>query len=208
MIRLKLMLIFNYETLIDPLLTDIRKFTPEFSSMSPGDRVLDVCCGTGAQVLEYGRRGIIATGVDISPSMLKIALRNKRKQKLGNASFHLADATELPFANNCFDYASVSLGLHDKERLTRYRVVSEMRRVVKQDGALIFIDYPVPLAKSIWAGLSRTVEFLAGGDHYESFKDYIISDGLEDILKVYHLREDDRSYLKGGLIVIIKARII
>jgi len=80
MIRLKLMLIFNCETLIDPLLRDIRKFTPEFSGMSPGDRVLDVCCGTGAQVLEYGRRGIIATGVDISPSMLKIALRNRSNE--------------------------------------------------------------------------------------------------------------------------------
>lgn len=208
MIRFQAMLIFNYETLIDPLLRDIRKFTPEFSGMSPGDRVLDVCCGTGAQVLEYGRRGIIATGVDISPSMLKIALRNKMKQKLENVSFHLADATKLPFASNRFDYASVSLGLHDKGRLTRYRVVSEMRRVVKQDGALIFIDYPVPPVNSIWAGLSRTVEFLAGGDHYKGFKDYIISGGLEDILKVHHLREDERSYLKSGLVVIIKASII
>ena len=208
MIRLKVMLIFNYETLIDPLLIDIRKFTPEFSGMRPEDRVLDVCCGTGAQVLEYGRCGIVATGVDVSPSMLKMASRNKKRQKLENLSFYLADATELPFASNCFDYASVSLGLHDKERLTRYKVVSEMMRVVKQDGALIFIDYSVPLVKSIWGSLSQTVEFLAGGEHYKGFKDYIISGGLEDILKVYHLSEDDRSYLKGGLVVIIKARII
>lgn len=201
------MLIFNYETLIDPLLRDIRKFTPEFSGMRPGDRVLDVCCGTGAQVIEYGRRGVIATGIDNDPSMLKTALKNRAKQKLGNVSFHLADATKLPFDDSCFDYASVSLALHDKGRSTRYGVVSEMKRVVKQDGALIFIDYSVPLARSIWGGLSRTVEFLAGGDHYAGFKDYVDSDGLEDILKMHHLRVDDRSYLKDGLMVIIKARI-
>lgn len=148
-----------------------------------------------------------ATGVDNDPSILKIALKNRTKQNLENVSFHLADATKLPFDDSCFGYASVSLALHDKERLTRYRVVSEMKRVVKQDGALIFIDYPVPLARSIWGGLARTVEFLAGGDHYAGFKDYVGSGGLEDILKVHHLRVDDRSYLKGGLMVIIKARI-
>ena len=201
------MLIFSYETLIDPLLREIRGFTPEFSGMKPGDSVLDVCCGTGAQVLEYGRRGISATGIDISTSMLKVASRNTTKQKLTNVSFYLADATKLPFANNCFDYVSVSFGLHDKGRLTRYGVVSEMKRVVKQDGTLIFIDYAVPLDKSIWAGLSRTVEFLVGGEHYRGFKDYVASGGLEDILKVYHLRKDDSICLKGGLIIIIKARI-
>ena len=201
------MLIFSYETLIDPLLREIRGFTPEFSGMKPGDSVLDVCCGTGAQVLEYGRRGISATGIDISTSMLKVASRNTTKQKLTNVSFYLADATKLPFANNCFDYVSVSFGLHDKGRLTRYGVVSEMKRVVKQDGTLIFIDYAVPLDKSIWAGLSRTVEFLVGGEHYRGFKDYVASGGLEDILKVYHLRKDDSICLKGGLIMIIKARI-
>jgi len=37
-----MMFIFNYETLIDPLLRNIRKFTPEFSGMNAGDRVLTV----------------------------------------------------------------------------------------------------------------------------------------------------------------------
>jgi hypothetical protein len=82
-----------------------------------------------------------------------------------------------------------------------------MKRVVKQDGALVFIDYAVPMTKGIWAVLSRTVEFLAGGDHYAGFKDYVDSGGLEDILKTHHLCEDDRSELKDGLMVIIKARI-
>jgi ubiquinone/menaquinone biosynthesis C-methylase UbiE len=109
------MFIFNYETLIDPLLSDIRRYTPEFSGMRPGDQVLDVCSGTGTQVIEYARCGIISTGVDISPSMLKVALRKKMKQNLENISFYLADAAKLPFANNCFDYVSVSFGLHDKE---------------------------------------------------------------------------------------------
>ena len=201
------MLIFSYETLIDPLLREIRGFTSEFSGMKPGDSVLDVCCGTGAQVLEYGRRGICAAGIDISPSMLKVASRNTVKQKLTNVSFYLADATKLPFIDNCFDYASVSLGLHDKDRLTRHRVVSEMVRIVNQEGTLIFVDYAVPMDKGILAKLSMAVEFLAGHKHYRGFKDYVAGGGLEDILKVHHLRKEDSVCLKGGLIIIIKARI-
>ncbi len=82
-----------------------------------------------------------------------------------------------------------------------------MMRVVRPDGALVFIDYPVPPVSSIWGFLSRTVEFIAGGDHYEGFKDYIISGGLEHILKVFNLHEEKRDYLKGGLVAIIKARV-
>jgi ubiquinone/menaquinone biosynthesis C-methylase UbiE len=207
MLRFKPMILLNYETIIDPLLADIRKFAPEFCGMRAGDRVLDVCCGTGAQVIEYGRRGIIATGVDIDPNMLKVALRNRAKRELLNIYFYLADATELPFNDNCFNYVSVSLALHDKPKLTRYKVVSEMMRVVRPDGALIFIDYPVPPVTGISGFLSRSVEFIAGGDHYEGFKDCIISGGLEHILKVFNLDEEKRDCLKGGLVTIIKARI-
>jgi len=66
---------------VDPLLRDSRKHIPEFSGMGAGDKAIDVCRATGAQVLEYRRRGIVAPGIDISPSMLKIATRNTRRQK-------------------------------------------------------------------------------------------------------------------------------
>jgi demethylmenaquinone methyltransferase/2-methoxy-6-polyprenyl-1,4-benzoquinol methylase len=200
-----MMFMFNYETLVDPLLRDIRKYTPEFSGMRAGDKAIDVCCGTGAQVLEYGRRGIVATGIDISPSMLKIATRNIRRQKAVNVSFQLANATSLPFPDGYFDYASISLGLHDKEKPIRYQIISEMKRVVKQDGALILIDFQVPLPRNVWGVSARAIEFLAGGSHYQGFKDYLANEGLEDILKNHGLREECRTYLKNGLLVATKA---
>jgi len=195
---------FNYETLVDPLLRDLRKFTPEFSGVKAGDKVIDVCCGTGAQVLEYGRRGIIAIGIDSSQGMLKIATRNRMRQKAVNVSFQLADATNLPFPDSYFDYATVSLGLHDKEKPIRYQIISEMKRVVKQDGALILIDYRVPLPMNVWAASARAIEFLAGGSHYQGFKDYLANGGIEDILKNHGLREECRTYLKSGLLAATK----
>ncbi len=195
---------FNYETLVDPLLRDLRKFTPEFSGMKAGDKVIDVCCGTGAQVLEYGRHGIIATGIDSSQGMLKIATRNRMRQKAVNVSFQLADATNLPFPDGYFDYATVSLGLHDKEKPIRYQIISEMKRIVKQDGALILIDFQVPLPRNAWAVFARAIEFLAGGSHYQGFKNYLANGGLEDIVKNHGLREECRTYRKSGLLVAAK----
>ena len=195
---------FNYETLVDPLLRDLRKFTPEFSGMKAGDKVIDVCCGTGAQVLEYGRHGIIATGIDNSRDMLKIATRNRMRQKAVNVSFQLADATNLPFPDGYFDYATVSFGLHDKEKPIRYQIIFEMKRVVKQNGALILVDFQVPLPRNAWAVFARAIEFLAGGSHYQGFKDYLANGGLEDILKNHGLREECKTYLKSGLIAATK----
>jgi ubiquinone/menaquinone biosynthesis C-methylase UbiE len=199
-----MMFMFNYETLVDPLLRDLRKFTPEFSGMKAGDKVIDVCCGTGAQVLEYGRHGIIATGIDSSQDMLKIATRNRMRQKAVNVSFQLADATNLPFPDGYFDYATVSFGLHDKEKPIRYQIIFEMKRVVKQNGALILVDFQVPLPRNAWAVFARVIEFLAGGSHYRGFKDYLANGGLDDILKNHALREEYRAYLKSGLIAATK----
>ena len=199
------MLLLNYETLIDRFLRDVRRITPEFSGMKAGDGVLDVCCGTGAQVLEYGRRDVIATGVDISQRMLNVAVRNMIKQKAVNVSFQLADATNLPFPDRSFDYASICLGLHDKERLIRDRIIGELKRVVKQYGALIFIDFQVPMPNNVWAAFARTIEFLAGRSNYRAFKDYLRSGGLRQLLRSHGLQEDSTVYLKGGLIVISKA---
>jgi ubiquinone/menaquinone biosynthesis C-methylase UbiE len=201
------MFILNYETLIDPLLRDVRISTPGFSGMKAGDKVIDVCCGTGAQVFEYGRQGIIATGIDISQSMIERATRNKVLQKAENVFFQLADATALPFPDGSFDYATISLGLHDKEETVRNRIISEMKRVVKKDGAMVIVDYQIPLPVNAFAALARTIEFLAGGAHYRCFKDFYANRGIEDIIKNHGLREERRTYLLHGVLVASKARI-
>jgi ubiquinone/menaquinone biosynthesis C-methylase UbiE len=199
------MLIFNYETLIDPIFRDVRKFVPEFSGMKAGDKVIDICCGTGAQVLEYGRCGINATGIDIDPNMIKTAAKNHAKSGGGNISFQLADASALTFPDGCFDYASVSLALHDKEKKLQSCIISEMKRVVKKGGFLLIIDYNAPLPGHPWAVCARVIEFFVGGSHYQSFKKYLSNGGTDNILKIHGLQEERRVNLKSGLLVVVKA---
>ncbi len=208
MLEFAVMRLLGYETLIDPFLKDMRIFIAQFADLNPGDRVLDVCCGTGAQILEYAQRGPIAVGIDNDPAMLRVAKGKRMKQKLDNISFQLADATSLPFKNSYFDYVSISFGLHDKIRQVRNRVVSEMKRVVKQHGVLIIADYEVPLPRNIWAIAARGIEFLVSGSHYEGFKDYLGSGGLDGILRTHNLLEEQRVRVKSGLVVIVKAKKI
>lgn len=200
------MFIFTYSAVIDPLLRDIRIYTPGFAGMKSGDKVLDVCCGTGDQALHYATRGIIATGIDLNAGMLEVGNKNKRKRGLGNVSLQMADAVDLPFENNFFDCASISFALHEKERTARYKIVSEMKRVVKREGALIFCDFMVPLPRNAFSYLIKAIEFVAGRDNFRYFKDYIEQGGLGELLKKNHLQEEKRDCLKNGTIVIIKTR--
>ena len=199
------MFFLNYATVIDPLLRNIRTYTLEFSGMRAGDRVLDVCCGTGDQAVYYAKRGIVATGIDSNPGMIKLTEKSKRKHGLENVSFQMADSTNLPFKDDFFNYASISLALHEQERTTRDRTISEMKRVVKKGGVLVFIDFPIPLPGNLYAYLIKTIEFLAGRQHYKYFRDYVDQGGLDEILKKNQLVEDKRGF-PNRIITVIRTK--
>jgi len=108
--------------------------------LAPGDRVLDVACGTGvvAQLAaeRVGPRGAIA-GVDPQPGMLEVA----RATTPSPVDWREASAEGLPFDDDTFDAALCSLGLQffaDKVGALR-----EMRRVVG-DGGRIAVGVPGP----------------------------------------------------------------
>lgn len=69
---------------------------------APGDRVLDVGCGTGALVEAAARRGARAVGVDIALRWLVIARRRLEEAHV-DAQLVAADAAVLPFRLPSFD---------------------------------------------------------------------------------------------------------
>jgi len=199
------MIVFDYSTIIDPWLKDVRTSAIKLSGIKAGDKILDVCCGTGNQVFYYAREGAISQGIDLDPNMIKIAKRNKKKSGLNNASFQVGDAQNLPFEDNFFDCASISLGLHEKERKERDNIISEMKRVTKRGGNLIFIDFRVPSVRNLYFYLIKTIEYFAGRSHYKYFKDYLEQGGLNKILEKNKLNIEKREYTKNGVIDMIKA---
>lgn len=167
---------------------------------------MDVCCGTGDQAFHYKEMDTIVAGIDLNPKMIKTAEKRKEKEKHKNVFFLLSDAKNLPFEDNFFDFASVSLALHEIDRKTREEIMSEMKRVVKKNGYLIFIDFSVPSPKKFSSFLIKSIERIAGKRNFNNFKDYFEQGGLSSLIKKNGLKEEKISYLKGGLITIIKAR--
>ena len=66
-----------------------------------GETVLEIGCGTGAVLHALLEKGLQVTGLDPSPYMLDIALKN-----LGNrVDLYRGFAEDLPFEDNSFNYA-------------------------------------------------------------------------------------------------------
>jgi ubiquinone/menaquinone biosynthesis C-methylase UbiE len=187
---------------IDPVMRGLRTYTPDFAGMKAGDRALDVCCGTGSQVLQYAKMGIIATGVDLDPRMIEVAEKKRGKLRIDNCAFQIANALNLPFEDDFFDYASISASIHEKEREERDIIISEMKRVVKREGAMVFTDYKVPLPRIPSSYLTIILEYISGRDHWKRFRDYIEQGGLDGVLKKNRLHEGKRDEL--GPLWIIK----
>jgi SAM-dependent methyltransferase len=80
----------------------------------PGERVLDIGCGTGVTTLPYARAvgpsGHV-TGVDISRPMLQAAERRLAEEGVGNVALLLADAQVHPFPPAAFDLLTSRLGV-------------------------------------------------------------------------------------------------
>ena len=191
---------------IDPVMRGLRTYTPDFAGMKAGDKVLDACCGTGSQVLQYAKMGIIAAGVDLDPRMIEVAEKKRGKLRIDNCSFQMVNALSLPFKDGFFDYASISASIHEKERAERDIIISAMKRVVKSGGTLVFTDYKVPLPRIPSSYLTIILEYVSGRDHWRRFRDYIEQGGLDGVLKKHHLHEEKRDEL-GPLWIIKMSKI-
>ena len=187
---------------IEPLMRSLKIQTPSLAGMKAGDKALDICCGTGALVIHLAKMNLVACGIDMDPRVIQVAENKRAKMGLENASFQVANALHLPFEDNFFDYASISMTIHESPRAERDTIISEMKRVVKKEGALIFIDYKVPLPKIPSSYTSKIVELVAGKEHNKCFKDYLQQGGLDELLKKNNLHAGKRGEL-GPLTITI-----
>jgi ubiquinone/menaquinone biosynthesis C-methylase UbiE len=111
--------------------------------LRPGDRVLDVGCGTGRLAMVFGDRvdpGGSVDGIDAAAEMIKRATARARKRGIP-VTFQVARAQQLPFPDATFDAVACILALHhvaDDDQLT---AVQEMYRVLKPGGRLLIAEF-------------------------------------------------------------------
>ncbi len=99
-----------------------------------GAKVLELGCGDGKTLSSLCTGGFKVTGIDVSPSAIKLA-----KRKVGRKARLIAgDVCELPFEDNCFD-AVVAVHIFDHlSEKERKKAVREAKRVLKKSGLVFF----------------------------------------------------------------------
>lgn len=143
----------------------------EVAKLKPGERVLDVACGTGVvtrlAATKVGASGSVA-GLDVTPAMLAVA-RTETPPELG-VEWHEGNAEAMPLADAAFDVVVCQMGLQFMSN--KLAALREMRRVLATGGRVhVTVPGPKPAIFAAMAdGLARHI-----GPEAASFADLVFS---------------------------------
>lgn len=193
-----------YDPVVERMNRRIRKHTLEIIGLKSGDKIVDVCCGTGRQAEIFAETGAEVCGVELSDFMLE---KTKKREKQ-NLSFVQANAKDTGLAESYFDYATTGFSLHEVDAETRNGFLNEMSRITRPDGFLIFTDFSIQTKNGFknifFKKVSDSFEFFAGGEHYRHYVDWMKNGGLTEYLSSKGYTATSSISLNGGHILIVK----
>lgn len=111
----------------------------KFAQIQPGQRVLDVACGTGVVAVTAARLGAKVSGLDLTPVLLERAHENARIAGV-NIDLIEGDAEALPYPDGSFDAVLSQFGHMFAPRPAI--AVKEMLRVLRSGGRIAFSTWP------------------------------------------------------------------
>lgn len=170
------------EQVDDGLFPQEREIVNEY--FSAGESVLDIGCGAGRTTVQLVDAGLDVVAVDVSEPMVEAA-----RSQTGDTALGIADATQLPFAENSFDNVLFSYNGLDYPYPAgeRWRALSEIRRVLNPNGTFAFSShntwYKIPALVSDWEFLRK---FHLGPENKDrNFRRYKIDSHESTALETY-----------------------
>lgn len=118
----------------------------ELANVHPGDRVLDVACGTGNLTLtakSYAGPNGKVYGIDASPEMIEVA-KKKASRSGQDVVFEVGLIEKLAFPDATFDVVISRLAIHHLPDEIKREGFSEILRVLKPGGKVLIADFSPP----------------------------------------------------------------
>jgi ubiquinone/menaquinone biosynthesis C-methylase UbiE len=132
-----------------------------------GDRVLDVCCGTGASAIPaafaVGPTGQVL-GVDVATALLELARNKAQQQNLANIEFRAGDFENLGLPNESFDAIVCVFGIFFVPDMVA--AVRELWRMVRPGGKLAITSWGKqvfePANQIFWQAMAGNAQIWCG----------------------------------------------
>jgi len=102
------------------------------------EKVLEIGCGIGTDLLQYAKNGGLVTGIDLTENAIKITEQRFRLYNL-KGELRTADAEKLPFLDNTYDLVFSFWVLHHTP--DTQKAINEIYRVLKPGGKAIIMLY-------------------------------------------------------------------
>lgn len=163
---------------------------PDFSPK----RILDMGCGVGHNTLPLAMAFPDAEviGIDIGAPMLRYGHARAVALGIPNVQFWQANAEELPFDAESFDWVQTTMFLHETSMKAMFRIVNELYRVLRPGGLTLHIEQPqympeMPLFEQFmrdWDAFHNNEPFW-GAMHDVDMREWLMSAGFkkDDLLQ-------------------------
>ena len=136
-----------YDFIQKYIVRDVRYKTQliQQAAIQPGQRVLDLGCGTGtlAMMAKHAQPSAEVFGLDADPQMLKAAYAKRDEEGL-DVQFDVGFTNDLPYPDAHFDRILSSIMIHHLKTPDKEKTAREVYRVLKPGGQLHIIDFGKP----------------------------------------------------------------